>query len=107
MLVIPVLTFILLHIAIALAVAFWVLITAVKQEGWLKTLGLIFGWFLVALSTILIISSIYSAVWFASHKESMSACPMQRFGYKNRTQGEMMEREDDENMPMMNQKPNK
>jgi len=58
-----VLTFILLHIAFGLAVGFFVLMFALKQEiRWFKILGSVFGWIIIGLSALLMLVATISAI---------------------------------------------
>ncbi len=66
------LTFIFLHVAFALALAFFVLYFAAKvEQSWLKNLGFITGWLLIILALVSMTgSSIYAAKnpHFLQHK---------------------------------------
>jgi ABC-type arginine transport system permease subunit len=57
-----ILTLILLHLVFGLALGFFVLMFAVKQERWLKILGLSFGWIIIAFSILLMLFSFFTAM---------------------------------------------
>jgi len=71
-----ILTFILLHLAVGLAIGFWLLFTAIKQEKWLKILGSVFGWLIIAISIILMLAASYSATKFSREGFRTPYCPM-------------------------------
>lgn len=103
-----ILIYMMLHLAIALAIGFWLLITAVKQEGWLKILGSVFGWIII---TLAIISSIITCYSVIKYWDTMTkSCPMYEMMRQDKMhQGMMNEEEKEEmlehqkNMPMMQQ----
>jgi len=71
-----ILTFILLHLAVGLAIGFWLLLTAIKQEKWLKILGSVFGWLIIAISIILMLATSYAATKFSKEGFYSPHCPM-------------------------------
>lgn len=94
-----ILVYMMLHLAIALAIGFWLLITAIKQEGWLKILGSVFGWIIISLAIISSIITCYSVI---KYRNAMTKpCPMYEMMRQGRMHQDMMDREE---MPMMNGK---
>lgn len=70
------LIYILLHFAFALAIGFWLLITAYKQENWLKQLGSVFAWIIISLAVIFSIVSSYAII--ENKDDHLKYCPMHR-----------------------------
>lgn len=63
MLTSAVLTLILLHLAFGLAIGFFILMFALKQEiKWFRILGLVFGWIIIGLSALLMLVATVSAI---------------------------------------------
>ncbi|OGI30568.1 MAG: hypothetical protein A2287_10130 [Candidatus Melainabacteria bacterium RIFOXYA12_FULL_32_12] len=52
-----VLTFELIFLAIGLGVGYWLVVTALKQEGGIKTAGLIFGWLLIVMAFLITLTN--------------------------------------------------
>ena len=73
-----ILTFLLLHIAAALAIGFWLLMTSAKQIGWLKSLGTVFGWIIISLAILLMLTSTVYTIRFMTDKGFRQGSPMQR-----------------------------
>lgn len=91
------LTLIFLYFAFSLALGFWLLITAIKQENFLKLLGLIFGWIIITGAAILFISNISKAI---THKDNpgIYPCPMHKMmleKMKNNNFSDLKENDED------------
>ncbi|OGI02809.1 MAG: hypothetical protein A2Y25_03190 [Candidatus Melainabacteria bacterium GWF2_37_15] len=96
-----ILTFLLLHIAAALAIGFWLLMTSMKQEGWLKSLGTVFAWLIIALAILLMLTSTVTGIRFMTDKEYRKGCPMREMMRQDGMQQKMM------NQDMMQQQSEK
>ena len=56
------LVFLLLHIAFGLAIGFFILMFAIRQERWLRILGLVFGWLIITLSVLTMLITSFMAI---------------------------------------------
>lgn len=83
------LLYILLHIAFALAIGFWLLITSAKLEGLFKSLGAVFGWLIIALALLLMLTSIVTTIKYMTDKDYRTNCPMHRMMQKENAEDDM------------------